>query len=999
MALISILVLMLAMPVRAEFSEPSLAQWTHRSWLPSEGAPTEVVAMAQTRDGYLWLGTSAGLFRFDGVRFHEFRPAGSDALPSLNISSLHALTDGGLLVGYRFGGISRIEGQHLRHFGTAEGVPSVVVYAFAEERSGVLWAASLQGLLRFEGGHWERMDSRWNYPAQRAYEVLVDRSGTVWADDGTQLLKLPLGARRFEPTGLKVDRAVLQTSAGGDLWVMDAPHRLRVLHASGAVSEVPDWSSYASPNAMVSDAEGRLWVAGYQDGIHRVSRLASDASSPLQVEPFGRQNGMTSNYALSVLEDREGTVWVGTRAGLDQFRPPKFRPVALPESAVQITIAPGANGELWAGGVGALLRADANSAITMPTKVYSTTAIRAPDGSVWMGGPGRLWRIDGGKVTTMDIPPEVGTGDVQAIAVEPDGDIWVAIVRAGLFRWSGGQWRKDGGLPGLPGLNPLVAAQDSQGRTWFGYPHNAVAMLSHGRLTVFTEADGISLGNITAIATQGSRLWIGGEMGVAYLKDGRFVKLRTAESTRMAAVSGLVVVPSGDLWAAERHGVFRIRAEALEAAITQPDTPVSGELFNYTDGLPGVPQQHRPLPSAVLGTDGRLWVSTANGLAWIDPGRDVRNHLAPPISLETVTVGTSSWATDTASLVLPAGSRDLSIAYSALSLARPERVRFSYRLIGSSEQWSEPTARREAFFTNLGPGRYRFEVIAANDSGLWNRQAERFSFDIAPFFWQTAWFKGLCVALVLGVLYALYVLRLRQMSVRLQQRLSERLGERERIARELHDTVLQSVHGLMLQIHRLAKPGGVGGSSDHIERALSKAEAVIQEGRDRVVGLRQRSHAPQDLEQGLSLALEQLATGASVARTLDTEGAAWTLDPLQLDDLLPLVGEALFNAAVHAHATRIAVRVRWMPHEVAVSVMDDGNGISEETLTQGGRPGHFGLTGMRERALRIGAVLQIGREDPRGTRVEVRVPRRGASRPGLLRRWLRRSRQSWPTKA
>ncbi|CAN5423054.1 sensor histidine kinase [soil metagenome] len=957
---------------------PTLAQFHHTVWRAQDGAPTEVVTLAQTTDGYLWLGTGSGLFSFDGIRFKDYQPKVGGTLPSSNISAILALPDGGLMIGYRFGGISTIHGERAVHYGAAEGVPDGAVYAFAIDRAGATWAATLGGLLRFDGSRWQVAGADWGYTPSRAANLFLDRDGALWVNGGDRLMVLRAGARRFEDSGIAVERMVMRQSAAGRLLMSDAPGHFRL--ADDKAAPVGNLKLKQSPYGMLFDREGGLWIASYDDGVQRIADvdrvLASEqAWTHVKPEVFAREQGLSSDVALSALEDREGTIWVGTRAGLDRFRRSNLVQVKLPPATVQITLGAGADGSLWIGSrTRPAMQLSGDTLSTGPGPVPVTGTWRDPDGDLWFGGAGNLWRRHAGRFESVPMPPTSGDGDVQALVRDGDGALWVAVIRAGLFRLGEKGWERDGGMAGFPGLNPLVATRDEAGRTWFGYPAGQVAMLEHGKLTGFGAEQGVQRGNITAVFVRGEHLWIGGEAGLDRYDNGRFNAIQTTDDHGLAGISGIVETAAGELWLSGRFGIFRVPKTELDRVRSDPSHRIAVQRFDHEDGLPGLPQQHRPLPSAIEGTDGRLWFSTIDGVAWTDPTRLRSNPLAPPVTIESLTVGAQDVPLGSTPQ-LTAGTHDLRIAYTALSLVIPQRVRFRYRLEGNDTGWVDAGGRREAFFTNLGPGHYRFTVIAANDAGVWNTEGASLPFEIEPQFWQTWWFRTLCGMLVLVLLWLLYRARLRQIGNRIRARIEERHTERERIARELHDTLLQSITGLILQFHTASRRVEDPDTRAAMERGLDRAEQVMVEGRDRVMGLR-RSVSDEDLDlpQTLSGYCDELAAGSSVAVSVTVSGVSRALQPLAFDDVSLIAREALSNSLMHSQARTIAIGVDYSDASLRVSVKDDGVGIESGVLEAGGRPYHWGMHGMRERALRLGARLSIQSSATAGTSIELVVP-------------------------
>jgi signal transduction histidine kinase len=431
--------------------------------------------------------------------------------------------------------------------------------------------------------------------------------------------------------------------------------------------------------------------------------------------------------------------------------------------------------------------------------------------------------------------------------------------------------------------------------------------------------------------------------------------------------------------------VARVARQELLNAFVNPSGRPRIQAFDAQNGFSGT-DFGVPVIGAARGPDGRVWFSTADGLSWIDPKRLYRNTLPPPVIIRSLTANGRVYAAPT-NLKLAKGTSKLQIDYTATSLAVPERVRFRYRLDGVDKDWVDPGGRRQAFYTNLGPGTYRFQVIAANNDGVWNTTGAAFGFRIAPLWWQTWVFKAL-VALALGAaLWMLYRLRLRQVSGRLRARLQERLDERERIARELHDTLLQGVYGLTLKLQSFAEqmPAELP-ARKLMEQALDRADTVLAEGRDRVRNLR-AAQASDVLQDVLGAVADRLRLDPAIEIKVGTDGAQRPLHRVVFDEVVAIATEALFNAFTHAHAEHVAVEVRYERNQLVVRVHDDGVGIERQVLERG-REGHFGLTGMRERAAKIRGQFSIRSSPGAGADVTIVVPAGLAySRPGG--RWPR----------
>jgi signal transduction histidine kinase len=493
---------------------------------------------------------------------------------------------------------------------------------------------------------------------------------------------------------------------------------------------------------------------------------------------------------------------------------------------------------------------------------------------------------------------------------------------------------------------------------------------------LFGPVDGLDLGNIKAFETHGRDIWVAGELGLARLNDQRFVTLHGSDDDAFTGISGLVARANGDLWASGHMGLIHIQRNELEHARKDPGYPVGYESFNYLDGLPGTAQQVFPLPSLIEGTDGRLWLSLHGdeGVAWIDPKNIYRNSLPPPVSILSISSAGRRFATTPGLLQLPIGTKSLQIQYMAGSLSIPERVHFRYRLEGSDSGWQDAGNRREAFYTNLAPGAYTFRVIAANNDGVWNNAGASIQLFIQPAFYQTRWFHAACMLVFLLLLLALHRVRLKAVRAEALGRLEERLAERERIARELHDTLLQSVQGLMLRFQAASERLPQHETARlQMESALVRAEKVMNEGRKRLKNLRTADSGAMNFVGALAATGELFAQNSATQFHASVEGAHRDLHPIVREEVLLIAREALANAFRHAQARTIETQLCYTATELYVRICDDGVGIDTDILNRG-RPGHWGLAGMRERAKNIGARFTLSSEPAGGTAVELRIP-------------------------
>jgi signal transduction histidine kinase len=422
-------------------------------------------------------------------------------------------------------------------------------------------------------------------------------------------------------------------------------------------------------------------------------------------------------------------------------------------------------------------------------------------------------------------------------------------------------------------------------------------------------------------------------------------------------------------------GIVHIVAEEVERVLRDPTYRVDCRTFDYLDGIIGTAVQLRPLPSAIEATDGRIWFSTTAGIVSIDATRLVRNTLPPPLTIWSLTSGQTRYPNLGAELRLPVHTTNLRIEYSAGSLTVPERVRFRYKLEGSDRDWQDVGTRRDADYTNLGPGHYKFTVIASNNDGIWNNTGASIDFTIPPAIYQTKWFFALCMFAGLAVLTALHRARLRRVAAQVRGRLEARLAERERIARDLHDTLLQGVQGLIWRFQAATDRIPAGEPARQLmEQSLDRADQLLAESRDKVKDLRLAAGDVADLPRALAAEGEQFAQLHAAKFRVSVQGACRELHPLAREEVLLIAREALSNAFQHARAADIEAEIAYGATGLNIRIRDDGRGITAAVLDEGGRPGHFGLLGMRERAKKIGARLEVWSRSGAGTEVDLRVP-------------------------
>ena len=979
--------------VRSEREEPvlrGLTDFHHTEW----GGLGAVFDIKQSPEGYLWLTTSKGVLRFDGVRFQTLEEVTRGAVREGDIDSVFLGASGGLWLPTEGAGLLFWKDGQLSNFPDRRCTPSRKQGQLIEDQDGSLWVQATAGLFRLRGSVCEQIGSDEGYPGGFPAAIFLDREGTLWVKGQTgPLLSLQRGASRFQTTpygeGVTTGFAFLREAPNGTLWLSDNQGLRQVTSKPGAPAPSPPRGAFEK-NAPFGDftfaADGSLWAVT-QNGVRRFDNLkrwlSPVARETAPGESFTPGQGLSSDAVWKVLVDREG-VWIATNSGLDRLRRTSLTAVRLPHTQEhEFSIAAGDGGSIWTGNSSLPLThiTPGGIIIGVPATHQTVALHRDHIGTIWSAGSGafRLWRSSPNGFVGLHYPDEE-LDSVLFMATDRNNDPWITTASGRAYHLTRGSWSNEtevlGKKPGVRG----AMVDDKDGNIWFAFS-NKVVRWDGSRYDRFSFPDGQRGVSENTMSVRGDRVWLGGAGGVQLFTGGKFSIMRWKDPGLPGRVSGLVETNTGDLWINGFSGITHVPSAELNRWLHDPQYAVSAEHLDELDGLPGLSGELFPEPSLVEAPDSRLWFATTKGLAWLDPAvfERNRNSVPPPVIISAV-ISDGRTYSGADGLSLPPPTDNVEIDYTALSLDLPERVLFRYKLDGVEEDWQNAGTRRQAFYTNLRPGNYRFQVIACNNDGVWSEAAAVLNFRIRPAFYQTLWFQALWVLAGAGLLWFLHRLRLRQAARRLHIRMEERVNERTRIARDLHDTLLQSFQGVLLKFHAATYllPDRATEARNTLENAIEQARAAIAEGRDAVQGLRSSALVTADLARAIGIIGEELsssqgAQGSSGFR-IHVEGAVRDLVPLLRDEVYRIACEALRNAFKHARATRIEVEIRYDQRQFRLRVRDNGQGIDAKVLDAAGQPGHYGLPGMQERAKLIGGKLAIWSQRDSGTEVELTVP-------------------------
>jgi signal transduction histidine kinase/ligand-binding sensor domain-containing protein len=977
-----------------------VSQYAHTAWKIRDGfAKGSILSIAQTPDGYLWLGTAFGLYRFDGVRSVLWQPPPDQQLPSTTISTLVAARDGALWIG-TWSGLGSSKNGKLTQYAELAGLH---IFALVEDDEGSIWAGTSgppDGKLCEIRNGGVRCHPEMGGVGRGVFGLHKDGKGNLWVE-------LETGVWRWKP-GPPEFYAVPRLLNGRRQGMADGEDGALLIATTGEVMRLADGKAeavYRFPTArrgfrrleMLRDRDGGLWVCPAGRGIVHIHQGRTDV--------FSESDGLSGDDIYDLFEDREGNIWVATINGLDRFHE---LPVVTYSKKQGLSDIPwggmlaARDGSVWFATLNGLNRLSHGQVAVYrqhrTARGQEVVSSGLPDegvGSLFQDSRGRIWvstpRGVGYLETNRFVPTSVPGGLVGSLTGEASGNLWIANRELGLLRLSQHHL-----FPPIPwstfGRNDpaLVLAPDPlHGGLWLGFSRGGVVWFRGGQVrSSYSATDGLGKGAVNQLRfdTEGA-LWIAGEGGLSRLKNGRIATLTSMSGLPCDAVQWTMEDDAQSVWIMMTCGLVRVARSELDAWTGVADKTartIHATVFDNSDGLRTLAVVGDYTPRVAKSGDGKLWFMSPDGISVVDPHHLPFNKLPPPVHIEKVIADRKEYRENLlgdapSNPHLPPLVRELEIDYTALSLVAPEKIRFRDKLEGWDHDWQDAGNRRQAFYTNLSPGKYRFRVAACNNSGVWNEAGTFLDFSIAPAYYQTTWFRALCGAAFLALLWAIYQLRVQQLQRQFNIGLEARVNERTRIARDLHDTMLQTFQGVLLKFHGLSvmladRPEG----QQKLEGLLEQGQQAINEGREAVLGLRSSTLIANDLARAFTTLGEELAVKQDshnpVAFQVEVEGETRDLHPILRDEVYRIACEALRNAFQHSGAARIEVRIHYDDRLFWVCIRDDGKGIDPKVLDASGREGHYGMPGMHERAKLAGGRLVVRSRVNAGTEAEIIIP-------------------------
>jgi len=952
---------------RADALDPvrTLTQYVHRVWQVQQGLPqASIYAIAQSAEGRLWLGTQKGLVTFDGVRFTTVSAEGV-ALGEMWITALLEDRQHALWIGTDESGVLRLDRGVMKHYTKNDGLPSDTAQCLFQGADGRVWVCTPAGLAVWNGNSFEPFAVPVDPPVLNVVAACETPDRRLWvAHDGHQLDIWPSKSTDANAVSA-VSRAgtirTMRCDSSGDVWIGTSTGLLDVTGDSARLLTTADGLADNVVLTLAESRNGALFV-GTSNGFSRIRGR--------ETESFKPQDGLSQSAVFALFEDREGTLWVGTGHGLNQFLDGRATPYTTSEGLPSNDTGPVLHdraGTTWVGTLGAgLARFDGHHFRTLNTHdglASNTVLALAEDrrGDLWVGTDRGLNRIRSGVVETLLTTADgLPSNQVHALSTDTSGALWIGTAR-GVAVYREGVMERPAGTKSA--IAAFAAGRDN---TMYVASENGLEVYNdHAGARVRTIVDNEpALNHVDAIYIDDDGvLWLGtsGD-GLLSIDHGNVSRYTARDGLFDDSIYAVLGDDRGRLWMACSKGIFSIdRAQLRRFRRGTSSKLLTSTPYSPTDGLRTIECKPGIQPGAFETRDGQLWFSTTRGVLVLEAQSIERQFESPPVAIDEITVngepaGLAGIGT------LPPDRNNVAFRYTGLSYIVPARITFRYMLEGFDARWIDAGTRREAFYTNLPPGRFRFRVSACNIEGVCREATSAIGFSVQPRYYQRAWFIPLCLLCAALAAFGGYRLRIR----RLRDQFALILAERSRIARELHDTLIQGFSGITMAMQALAARLPANGDRQTLEHIVADAGASLREARRSLSGLRSQSDG--GLSEALAQMSRQLTETRGVRVKLNLESWNEALPPEVEYNLLRIAQEAVLNAVQHSGARAVLVTLDRTASQVRLRVEDEGSGFSRE---QSVSAGHYGLLGMRERAAHIGAELHVATAPGYGTAVSV----------------------------
>ena len=961
--------------------------WIHLDWDARRGAPNGISDILKGNDGFLWMASSDGVFRFDGTTFERIAmPPGTNASTLAN--RLIKLRNGDLWVSTPVG-IAVIRNSRFERLMTGPAPLPEYVQGFAQDRQGDVWAAAGNGLFCFTAGRWKQLGTADGLPVTGFNTVFQDRDGRMWASAGADVYTREAGDTRFRRLPMKTVYIVqfLQDSAGR-IWVADLGDSVHPLFSPQANDPLLRSQVRVGSPAAMFDRDGALWVTSVGDGLRRVDTpekpfgVISEFGHEAAI--FTQDNGLTSNFVGAVFQDEDGAVWVGTRYGLDCFR--KARIVSRPDPLARITnfdMRPGDRGDAWFVGAGTLghMWVDHKQLMTRSVTLENEAGILPPVSiqSTFHATAPLLCRLslfgptcsDGEWARITPFPPSVPYGYAPGRAwLDAAHTLWLATRDHGMFYRDGKTWKSVSVELGKPVYTPTAQMAASDGSEWLAFGERLVRIKA-GRQEILPFVDHLNLGVIRSIAQYGDHVWVGGANGLGFYDHRRSAVIRTQGAGGLTSIAGVQETPNGDLWVATAHGLIHIdKAETIKALRDEKYSPAF-DRFGPQQGIVG-----QSVNAEQLASNGILFLICTEGFGYIDTNQPAEPDAPPRLTLRSLEAnGRDIPIAD--HIHLRPGMSNIKLRFVGIDLIDPGDVTYQYKLSGVDRDWQFADTQPQAAYTNLAPGRYTFHVMARRASGRWSKDRELVAIYLAPAWYQRLVTQIAAVLLTLAAVFWYFRYRLKISEAAILSACDARMAERLRLSMDIHDTFLQTVQGTKLIAEdALGQVNDDNHAHAYLLRIAKHLNLAVDEGRKALRELQVSQSVRNDLTEALSSHAAQECALNKLSARVGVVGRVKLMHPLVQEEILQISKEAIRNACAHSNGKNISIVLTY-GSDFAIEISDDGMGLTP-SMVETGKDGHFGLHSMRQRASRIGGRLRINSKAGNGTVVLAEIPGRVA---------------------
>lgn len=967
------LLAVLVCPVVLRAEQPQ--SYTQRTWQTSDGLPEQIVqAFAQTKNHYLWIGTSGGLLRFDGAQFVTYSRDNVPAFTDDNIFCLMVADDDSLWIGSEGGGLLRYQHGSFRSFSGADGLTNSFVRVVYQDSKGQIWIGTDGGLLRVRNERLERIDNTSTVPALTVHAIFEDSRGALWVG-GSRLLRLNGDtAVEYHLEGGYSQNTVksITETRNGTVWVgtISGLQKMSRINGERAFSKVVDVRG--TVRFLHETSDGTLWAGTIGNGVYTFRDGRSTN--------MGVHDGLPSDTALNLFEDAEKNIWIGTQSGMLRLSKTAVNTVSLPDAgeADAGTIFADSNGDLWVASAH-LFQLQKGKATRFEVPGVSArirNVFRDSGGGLWIGTEGQgAIRIQGNKKDHYTTQTGLVSNFIRVFAQGRDGSVWIGT------DWSVTRWHPDGKLTnyqmvdGLCYFSIRALLQDRSGDVWIGTDHG-LSRLHAGVFQRDAVTDALKEEKIWAIHEDSDGgLWFGTRTGGLFRwRSGKLARFTAAQGLASNSIYEILEDKNENFWLSGPNGISVVSRRELDGIADKGWHPIALTLYGVSNGLEKTQLYGGEKPAGVLTSSGEVWFPSNRGPVRIAIDQTAPADVPPVIIDRLVVDGVQT--PGSAPISIGPDNVNLEIHYSIVLLRSQERVRFRYKLEGFDSSWVDASSRRVAYYTNLPAGKYNFRVAAFEMNTPADVAESSICITKKPHFYRTRWFLSLCVLLLAAAVWGVYKFRVGQ----LRARFSAVLKERARLAREMHDTLIQGCTSTSALLEAYSSMGTKkrDGGGELLDIARTQLRSTINEAREAVWDLRHQTTALTSIVPLLESIAAQVEHDCGVQVTCSGTGRAFDLEQSTANELLMIVREALYNAVRHGSPAKVQISCSFDHGMVSVTVQDDGCGFDpdgEDTKAER----HYGVIGMGERAQRIGGQLEICSRLGEGTKVKIKVPRRSSA--------------------